>query len=388
MKKNLLLIITGLITTLIFTACSPFVSDTSGNNVSSIKQISKILWESSGQLEPQIGYDKNLGTAGMLYGNIGNYVIVGGGANFPNESPAVGGAKKTYPDVYIFEQQDSNLVMIDHISLDYEIGYGSSITTSQGIYYVGGSTDPEHANDVTLFTLDSNNKLTYNIVADLPFTFSDGIASYYDNKIYFGLGKQDGKSSNKFYCLDLSNNQISNLNNIPGENTRNQSISQVLGDYIYVFSGGDSIAYTDGYKFDLKANSWSKVSDVVVDSNPISLLGASSVKLNEDQLLVIGGFDKLIYDNAVKNLNSLQGEELQNFKNTYFSTDPVQFNWNNDILVYTASTDSWKSLGQLTFDAPCGAAIVLLNDKLYSINGETKPGTRTNRIYVGNVIYN
>lgn len=46
-----------------------------------------------------------------------------------------------------------------------------------------------------------------------------------------------------------------------------------------------------------------------VDGTPVSLLGARSVRLNADEMLVVGGFNHEIYNWAVSNLSTLQGEE-------------------------------------------------------------------------------
>ena len=45
------------------------------------------------------------------------------------------------------------------------------------------------------------------------------------------------------------------------------------------------------------------------DGTPVSLLGARSVRLNADEMLVVGGFNHEIYNWAVSNLSTLQGEE-------------------------------------------------------------------------------
>ncbi|MEX0051467.1 hypothetical protein [Clostridium butyricum] len=59
---------------------------------------------------------------------------------------------------------------------------------------------------------------------------------------------------------------------------------------------------------------------------------------------------------------------------------------NKEILVYNCKSDSWTSLGQVPFDAPCGEGLVLLDENIFSINGEIKPGIRTNRMYSGNLL--
>ena len=345
--------------------------------------VSKILWECAGDLAPQEGMETNKGTAGMLCGVSNGYVVVGGGANFPEEGPALGGTKKSYPDIYVLKQEDGQLVEVNHMTLDYEISYGASITTDDGIYYVGGSTAKGKGNQVLLVNADDAGKITVDTVGELPFTFSDGFAALKDDVLYVGAGKMDGQATNRVFALDLNTKKTTELAAMPNEATRTQCVSQLLGDSIYVFSGGDQVAYTDGYRYSIEENKWEQISDVQVGNEKISLLGANSVKLNEHSMLVVGGFNKDVYDNAVAQMAELKDEELQQFKLNYFGADPSELQWNRKVLIYDADADTWTSIGEVPFDAPCGEALVLDGDRIYSINGEIKPGTRTKHMYSG-----
>ena len=77
----------------------------------------------------------------MLSGTNNGFIIAGGGANFPNGGPAVGGPKKTYTDVYVFKVAKDGLEEVDHQQMPFEIAYGMSVTTTEEYYYIGGSTD-------------------------------------------------------------------------------------------------------------------------------------------------------------------------------------------------------------------------------------------------------
>ncbi len=345
--------------------------------------VKKILWDHAGNLEAQEGFENNIGTAGMLHGVSNGYVIVAGGANFPEGGPETGGKKFTYPDVYVMKAQEGQLELVQHSVLDYKVGYGASITSDDGIYYLGGSPEEDKANKIMLLKADDSGKVTFEEVGDLPFAFSDGMAVLKDDKIYVGAGKQDGKASDKFYEYDIKTKETKELESIPGESTRTQCVSQILDDKIYVFSGGDAVAYTDGYCYDVNENKWTQVSDVKAGDTEISLLGAGSVKLNDSEMMVIGGFNKDVYDNAVHQLGTLKDDELQAFKNEYFGADPSELQWNKQILIYNAKTDEWRSIGEVPFDAPCGEALETVDGYIYSINGEIKPGTRTSAMYGG-----
>ena len=358
----------------------------SANDVRQPEAERKIAWEYAGTLPAQKGYEKNIGTAGVLCGVLeGRYIVTGGGANFPYKSVLEGGAKQMYSDLWVIDTKEENKI-IEHINLPVEIGYGASVTTEKGIYYIGGSSNKQADDDILFLTLDENKKLKYEKIGELPFTFQSGTAAEYKEKLYIIGGKQNGVSSNKVYEYNLLTKEIKELSPIPAGKGRTQSVAQVLDNHLYVFSGGDITAYTDGYKYNFETGKWEEAAPVKINGREISLLGAGSLKLNEKEMLVIGGFNKEIYDDAVKKLGTLRGQELLKFKASYFGADPDEFKWNREVLIYNAHTNSWKSMGELPFNAPCGEGLVITEDKIYSVNGEIKPGVRTPRIYEGKLI--
>lgn len=345
----------------------------------------KITWEHAGNLPAQKGFEKNIGVAGVLSGVLeGKYVLVGGGANFPYAPTAEGGAKKMYSDVYLLTEKDNKLEVKEHINLDDEIGYGSSVTTKDGVYYIGGSSNAEADNDILFFSME-NEKLAVKKVGELPFTLQNGVAVEKDGKLYIVTGKQNGVASDKMFSYDLKTGDVKELAKFPaGERT--QAVGQILNGELYVFSGGTSIAYTDGYKYNFDKNVWTEVASVELNGKGISLIGANSVKLNEKEMMVIGGFDKTVWDEANKNLGTLTGKKLADYKAKYFGADPSEFNWNRNILVYNAEKNTWSTMGEITFDAPCGAGLSVIGNKIFSINGEIKPGIRTDRMYTGTLL--
>ena len=375
MKK---ILFTAIVTSLILAGCS------STNVVNNPKSDKKITWEVGGHLPAQKGYEKNIGTAGVLYGSLeGKYIVVGGGANFPIKPTAEGGPKVMYSDVYLLTENNGEVTVVEHTNLPHEIGYGASVTTPQGVYYIGGAANAEQDNDIWFLSMDMG-KLKMEKIGDLPFTFQNGGAVEKDGKLYVYTGKQAGQASNKFYSYDLTK-EVKELPPVPGE-TRTQSVSQLLNGELYVFGGGNSKAFVDGYKYNFDTNTWTEVAPVIIDGKEVSVLGANSVKLNESEMMVIGGFNKQLWNDANYYLGNLKGEELANYKAKYFGADPYEFGWNRDVLIYNASTNSWKSIGEIPFDAPCGEGLVLIGNKVFSINGEIKPGIRTDRVFTGTII--
>ena len=340
-----------------------------------------LAWQSMGTLSPAEGQKENIGVAGLLQGTFGDYIIVGGGANFPAGGPLTGGAKVTYPDVYVLRAAEAGLTETDHAQMPYPVAYGVSATTPDGVLYFGGSTDESGARAVTRLTAP-NGKLRTETLPALPFALQNGVAAYDKDTVYLGGGKQDGVLSKKFYTYDIKTGTLTSLPDFPGE-AREQSVAEFLGGRFFVFSGGANVAYTDGYAYDPKAQTWTSVAGPNVNGTPVSLLGARAVRLNADEMLVVGGFNREIYDWAVSNLNTLQGEEKDAFRAHYFTMPPEDYHWNREILVYSAKADAWRSVGQLPFPAPCGEALVIARGALFSISGEVKPGVRSPRLYRG-----
>jgi N-acetylneuraminate epimerase len=374
MKK---ILFAAIVSSLILAGCS-------STNVVERKNVDrKITWEVGGHLPAQKGYEKNIGTAGVLYGSLeGKYIVVGGGANFPIKPVAQGGPKFLYSDVYVLTENNGEVTVVEHTNLPHEIG--ASVTTPTGIYYIGGAANAEQDNDIWFLSM-KDGKLDMKKVGDLPFTFQNGGAVEKDGKLYVHTGKQAGQASNKFYSYDLTTQEVKELAPVPGE-TRTQSVSQLLNGELYVFGGGNSKAFVDGYKYNFETNTWTEVAPVVINGKEVSVLGANSVKLNESEMMVIGGFEKQLWNDANYYLGNLKGDELANYKAKYFGADPYEFGWNRDVLVYNADTNTWKTIGEIPFDAPCGEGLVLLGNKVFSINGEIKPGVRTDRVFTGTII--
>ena len=379
MKKIML----GLsVATLIVTGCSGTTTKSNGN--------SDITWKYIKDLPVPKGYEVQRGVAGPLAGNIGEYVVVAGGANFPHKSVLEGGAKVVYPDLYLMKKVKNGLELIKHTQLPKEIGYGSAISTETGIYYIGGTYEVGVSNEILLITLNvDKTDVIVKKIGTLPFDYHSGVATLYGGDIYIVTGRQDGKNSKNFYKYNLITSKTTELKMFPGTE-RSQSVGQVLNngseDLLYVFGGGTGVAFTDGYAYSFSKDIWVKMKDVELKNKEISLLGASSVKLNDSEMLVIGGFNKEVWDDANLKLGSLKGKELEKYRHDYFTKDPQDFNWNKEMLVYDATTNTWRTIGQVPFMAPCGEGLVKVGDTIYSINGEIKPGVRSERIYQGTII--
>ena len=91
----------------------------------------------------------------------------------------------------------------------------------------------------------------------------------------------------------------------------------------------------------------------------------------EEAILCIGGVNKDIFLKALQGIYS--GKE-------YLSHPAEWYQFNKNLLLYYPAKDEWSSLGEYEQGARAGAALVADGVYAYIINGELKPGIRTNEI--------
>ena len=174
----------------------------------------KLQWNKIGVVAPQEGYEKNIGTAGLLKGVIDNKLVFGGGANFPGGLPVDGGTKVTHKDIYLYEIKDNEHVLLDQIQYDYPLAYGPSANYKDKLYYIANKD--ESSSDILELTI-KENKLNINVIGTLPLTVENTVAEVYNNKLYFGIGSINGKNTNELYSYDLETKKFEVETEFPGE---------------------------------------------------------------------------------------------------------------------------------------------------------------------------
>lgn len=321
------------------------------------------------------------GVAGAFSGISNDVLIVAGGTNFP-EPLFINGqvnpkAKKTwYDDVYLLESQSKSWQKMN--SLPHPIGYGASITTSDGLVCIGGSNETKHFSDVFILEF-TDGRLKRIPLPPLPSPVANTAAALLDNTIYLA-GGQASPDSNKalknFWALDLSQENPSwhILEPWPGPG-RILPVVAVQDGSFFLFSGCELLTddngnasrryLTDGYRFTPNkgkafTGQWKKIADV-----PLPVAGAPTpaVAAGQTHILVFGG-DHGKY--------AARTWELMD-RHPGFS---------KDILAYHTITDTWAKTGTLPA-SHVTTATVKWNGKIVIPSGEVRPGTRSPKILAG-----
>lgn len=219
---------------------------------------------------------------------------------------------------------------------------------------------------------------------DIPEPLKNGTGAIDNNGvIYVGLGT----AGTSWYKIDLKkqHKDWERIKSFPG-GAREQSVSVFLNDELYVFGGvgkknseSPLQVYSDVYKYSPVKNTWQKVDAI----SPVGLTGHTGVKLNETMVLITGGVNEHIFDKYFIDIAAAAADESEKNKviYNYFNKPAKDYFFNKIVFIYNAKENTWKNAGELPGAGTAGSSSVMENNFLMLINGELKPGLRTDVIY-------
>ncbi|HAT1683917.1 TPA: YjhT family mutarotase [Klebsiella oxytoca] len=215
----------------------------------------------------------------------------------------------------------------------------------------------------------------------VPFKYGTGVM---DNQvIYIGLGSA-GKA---WYRLDTTrtDSQWEPVAAFPGE-AREQATSVVVDGRIYVFGGtgkneaGQPRVFNDVWMYTPSDNRWQKL----MTHSPSGLTGHVAL-VHDGQVILTGGVNQNIFDGYFDDIAAAKGNksELDKINRDYFSKPARDYFYNRQILSFDPVTLQWHNAGELPSGGLAGATPVTEGNRLFLINGEVKPGLRTDAVYAG-----
>ncbi|ECU9385483.1 TPA: N-acetylneuraminate epimerase [Salmonella enterica subsp. diarizonae serovar 61:l,v:z35] len=215
----------------------------------------------------------------------------------------------------------------------------------------------------------------------VPFKYGTGVI---DNQvIYIGLGSA-GKS---WYRLDTTraDPQWESVAAFPGE-AREQATAVVTDGRIYVFGGtgknaqGQTRVFNDVWMYTPSDNQWQKL----MTHSPFGLTGHVAQVL-AGQIILTGGVNQNIFNGYFDDITTAKGNPalLEKISRDYFSKPAGDYFYNRQILSFSPVTLQWHSVGEIPYSGTAGATPVTDGNRLILINGEVKPGLRTDKVYAG-----
>lgn len=335
----------------------------------------------------------SLGVSACYAGQIGDYLVMAGGCNFPE----VGKPKKYYAGVYA--------ARIDRATLQWRLvgflpepaAYGATIASGDSLLFLGGNNTDHALAAVYSVRLDSaGTDVLINRLADLPATADNMAVALVGNDVFVVGGNQNGKPSADVLRYKLGANSVAQGSNsvnqganstssadlcIPGA-PRVQPVAAAYNDKLYVWGGfyadgEQSKVHTDGYVYDVNAKEWGALSAPhSVDSEEMTLSGGIAWA-DGDHLYATGGVNRTIF------LDAISGRYECVKKDDYLKQPIDWYKFSGNLYVFDAVAGQWLTT---TFAnqalARAGAQAVPTPLGVYYIGGELKPALRTPQIVI------
>lgn len=368
-----------------------------------------LQWTVQSTLPPTQAQEVQPGLAGNFAGVIGNYIMVAGGANFPEALPWEGGQRVYSSDVFLLPLGGSNEWIVREDALPRPLGYGVSITLPNGILFIGGANSDGVFSEVFQARIQGpQDDLVFIDWPELPVPLTNMTGALVGNTIFIAGGQErlaEPAATNHFFSLDTKNPELGWIKRSlwPGP-SRSFSVSAAQNDgfdaVFYLFSGRNYgpdrplEILKDGYEYNPRLDRWKRLDGpdgpdfplmaglaFASGQNHIILLGGDdgslmirqkSLEAEIDRLTLGDGIAEDELNGRVDSLNALILHQLNNHPG-----------FRRDILYYHTITNTLVKAGEAPFPFPVTSNVVKAEGRYFITSGEARPGVRTPDVYVG-----
>lgn len=326
----------------------------------------------------------SLGVSACYAGQIGDYLVVAGGCNFPE----AGKPKKYYAGVYA--------ARIDRATLQWRLvgflpeaaAYGATVASGDSLLFIGGNNTEHALAAVYSVRLNSaGTDVSINRLADLPATADNMAVALAGNDVFVVGGNQNSKPSNAVLRYKLGANSVNQATNstsavdlrIPGA-PRVQPVAAAYNNKLYVWGGfyadgEQSKVHTDGYVYDVNTKEWGALAAPRSADGEEMTLSGGIAWADGNHLYATGGVNRTIF------LDAISGRYECVEKNDYLKQPIDWYKFSGNLYVFDAVAGQWLTT---TFAnkalARAGAQVVPTTLGVYYIGGELKPALRTPQI--------
>lgn len=335
----------------------------------------------------------SLGVSACYAGQIGDYLVVAGGCNFPE----AGKPKKYYAGVYAARMDRAALQWRLVGFLPEAAAYGATVASGDSLLFLGGNNTEHALAAVYSVRLNSaGTDVSINRLADLPATADNMAVALAGNDVFVVGGNQNGKPSADVLRYKLGANSVAQGSNsvnqganstfsadirIPGA-PRVQPVAAAYNDKLYVWGGfyadgEQSKVHTDGYVYDVNSKEWGALAAPrSADGDEMTLSGGIAWA-DGDRLYATGGVNRTIF------LDAISGRYECVKKDDYLKQPIDWYKFSGNLYVFDAVAGQWLTT---TFAnkalARAGAQVVPTTLGVYYIGGELKPALRTPEIVI------
>jgi len=307
------------------------------------------------------------GFAGAFAGVHNDYLLPGGGANFPDGVMPWNGGKKVWHDrVFALAAGVRGAAWREIGRLPKPNGYGVSLTIPEGVLLIGGGDAVRNFSDVWLMTLQQGT-LAFRVLPALPAPLAQMAGAVVGRHVHLsgGIEKPDAlTASARHYRLELDAME-KGWQEMPQLPAAGRILATAAGiDEAFYLLGGCSLTpdaagkplrtyLRDAWKF--SGDRWMRIADLP----RASAAAASPAPIFDRSVFVIAGDD------------GTQSVLTSPADHTGFTSD---------ILRYDTIRNVWQPAGDLGAPAPVTLPTAPWRNGFVLFNGEVRPGVRTTQV--------
>ena len=313
------------------------------------------------------------------------FLVVAGGANFPEGRPWEDGKKVYYDAVYVLPLEKGGEWRVSEVKLPSKIGYGMSVSLESGAsWFMGGKNDEGCVADVLEVTM-LGGRLGFEKKASLPEVIAEGVSGVVGEDILVGAGTNGEATGRMMYRF--SEGKWNELGWPEKARGRMYAISGGKGGKFYLFGGRDLAEggeeqedrifgldfLKDCWSLNVAEGTWKQLADL---PEARSAAPSMAVPVGASSLLMLGGVPVEFLREQVAARPEINGQGMEH------PGFPAS------ILSYNIVTDRWAEAGSLPLDgtfAPVTTPVVFWDGKAILPTGEIKPGVRSPQVLIAEV---
>lgn len=357
----------------------------------------QFIWKIAESIPAATAHARPLGVAGPVTGVAGNFLLAGGGSNFPGAMPWQGGQKVYYDALYIYRRKAPGLIRIKKTyRLTEPVAYAASCSVPQGIVYAGGENSAGISQNVFLISVEENKTPVITQLPSLPVPVTNASLVFHEGYIYLSGGIMANGVSDGFWRMHLTDrrNGWEKLAPLPHAVAYALVLvqSSPKGKGMYVIGGrkkndnGISDLYRSVWYYSFTQQVWEEKAPL-----PYPVSAAPGAATGEKGILVFGGDTGNTFHRS-EQLIAYAARETDAGKKRLLTEERAQLQARHpgfcrNILFYDTFSDNWRIAAQIPFDPPVTTTAVGWNDEIYIPGGEIRAGVRTPSIWMMRYIH-
>lgn len=274
--------------------------------------------------------------------------------------------------LYCYDIFTQTYTKLPKMPSNYRIRYGDVVLLNNSIYMFG-STLSSNSKDTAenVFVYDILNQ-SYVQLNNLPYNFGDGKATIANGEIYLMNFDYRDEFINDIYKYNVEEDSYTKVTTIPynfcGTGGSQNNIIEILGinEEIYLF-GGKDINNKNTYKYNVNQNSFTKLTDMPIDSFNISLT------LVEKEIFIF-------YLNKIGYKYKIEEDEFEKLDNINFDSEINLITFELDIFGFERKDLSKKVYKYgLNLDSEC--LNVHVQDILFNVQDRLEFLNKIKKVY-------